>query len=101
MECSIAALLTSACLSWSNLYVESHISAIDSPAVSYRFDGQNWTASNDYQNPYAGFGIGLELPFRNISVSLEASHMLSSLSNSNDKGINAISIQAQWHPFRR
>lgn len=98
MECSLATLI--ACFSWSNLYVESHIAVIDSPAVEYHFEGSSWIAHDDYQNPYAGFAVGLDLPFRNAAISLEAAHLLSSLENSNDRGINAISIHARWFPFR-
>lgn len=98
MGCSLAALI--ACFSWSNLYLESHVSVIDTPVVRYQFDGVNWTGNNDYQNPYAGFAVGFVAPFRNGSVSIEAAHMLSSLENSNDKGINALSLRAQWYPFR-
>lgn len=103
MECTLATLLTSACLSWSNLYLDGHISVIDEPVTRYEFDGANWIATPDYQNPYGGYTIGLMIPLepvKGMSFSIEASHLLSSIEYK-DKGINAIGIHARWFPFRK
>lgn len=99
MECTLAAII--ACFSWSNFYVDSHLSVIDAPVRHYRFTGASYVEHREYQNPYAGFGIGIALPINNnLTISFEASHMLSSVT-SRDDGINAVSVRARWYPFRR
>lgn len=109
MDCSLAALI--ACFSWSNLYIDSGLSVQD-----YSFEHQTERASylfldGAYQpmtyevrsshagNPYGRVALGYELNFRKVSWSMEASHV-SSLNTDSDRGINAISINARWYPFR-
>lgn len=110
MECSIAVLM--ACFSWSNFYVDAHVTAIDKT-----FPHQEWRVS-EYRgngviettgqyvwtdrpnNPYGGVALGFELPFSNLRISAEVSHMLSSMRTDEDRGINAISLRAKWYPLR-
>lgn len=111
MECTLATLI--ACFSWSNLYLDAHVTALDKTfqhqewrVTEIRGDGvietigrYEWTDRAD--NPYGGVALGVALPFRNITVSAEVSHALSSLRTEGDRGINAISLRARWYPFRQ
>lgn len=111
MECSLAALI--ACLSWSNLYVDTQISYQDRAVPYHEWaylgtttsrDGLVETAymatiSNENENPYLRNAIGIKLPFRSIDVSLEAFHD-SSMPSDKDRGVNGFALRAQWFPFR-
>jgi hypothetical protein len=108
MECTLAALLY--CFSWANLYLDTHVSYIDakqyrqewyeSAMVLDRDQGPGFVALSSYRNPYGGLAIGLALPLKDITLSVEASHF-SSLATDDDRGINAVSLRARWFPFRR
>lgn len=109
--CSLFSLI--ACFSWSNLYLDAHVDMLDMPTYSYSWEivdtkypwgvERVWQPNEvrKYANPYGGYGIGFEIPMRNASISLEVSHMLSSMDSGKDKGINAVSLRFRWHPFSR
>lgn len=110
MECTLATLI--ACFSWSGLYVDTHVTALDKtfPHQEWRVsqhqgDGvietigrYEWTDRAD--NPYGGVAIGFAVPIRNVTISAEMSH-ISSLRTDGDRGINAVSLRARWYPFLR
>lgn len=93
MECSLAALI--ACFSWSNLYIDSSLSYLD-VKQAYIVDGENRV---EYLSPYGGLALGITLPFNDVQISLEATH-ISSVATNHDRGINSIGIHAKWYPFR-
>lgn len=92
MECTLATL--AACLSLSNVYIDSSLVAWDQELV---FDNRAM-ATDDY-NPHGRLAIGFSVPFERITLTLEASHM-SSLATGEDRGINAVSVGVRWYPFR-
>lgn len=112
MECTLAALI--ACFSWSGLYLDNQVSWTDRTVPFHywrdispppRADGVRETAylssiGNESQNPYLRNALGFQLSFKKIDVSLEAFHE-SSMSDDNDRGVNGLSIQARWFPFRK
>jgi hypothetical protein len=107
--CSLFALI--ACLSWSNVYVDSGLSWQDTSAphqelttITTDLGGVIETVTTPYTtdrpfNPYGRIAIGYELRFSNLTLALEAAHV-SSLTES-DRGINAIGLKARWYPFRQ
>jgi hypothetical protein len=108
--CSLFSLI--ACFSWSNLYLDGGVQYNDyetlrpgfTDAVTINAPGVNETIRyetlvSEDTNPQGRIALGYEIAFTSISLRLEASHM-SSLSSSTDRGLNAISINARWYPFR-
>ena len=73
MECSIVALV--ACFSWSNLYIDGHVTALDKalPHYEWRVTQTNnagvietvgqYALTDRADNPYGGVALGLDLPF--------------------------------------
>lgn len=110
MECTLATLIT--CFSWSNLYFDTHVTAIDKtfPHQEWRVSQLSNSGSQESvgryvwtdraQNPYAGFSVGYGVTLGSVTISADVSHLLSSLQTSEDRGINAISLHARWHPFQ-
>lgn len=113
MDCTLAALV--ACLSWSNLYIDSGLSWQDAGIYehyeAYRSEriirdgieesgstNEVWSA-HTAANPYGRLAIGYEIEFSQFKVRLEASH-ISSIATNQDRGVNAISLGARWYPFR-
>lgn len=111
MDCSLVTLM--ACFSWSNLYVDAHVTALDKtlPHLEWRVtetrgDGVietigRYELTDHADNPYGGVALGLDLPFKSLTISAEVSHMLSSMRTDGDRGINAVSLRAKWYPLRR
>ena len=93
MECSLSALLL--CFSWSNLYIDTSVSAIDVTQTYY----VNHQKRSEYLNPYGGLTVGFAVPFENGQISIEANHT-SSLATNEDRGFNSVGIHARWYPFR-
>jgi hypothetical protein len=112
MECSLAALI--ACFSWSNLYIDSDMIVLDHgvQTSSYRETEYIWrskqfpivnsweTTNRRADNPYGRLSIGYQLDLRNLVLAFQAEHT-SSLSSTDDRGVNGIAIKAKWFPFRR
>jgi hypothetical protein len=107
--CSLFSLI--ACFSWSNLYLDGGAQFNDyemprqawTNSVSINGPGVNETISYqtvelERQNPYGRIALGYEIAFPTVSLRLEASHLSSFTAH--DKGLNAISINARWYPFR-
>jgi len=109
MDCSLAALI--ACFSWSNLYIDSDVSMLDTsvPHQEWRnFEshhdgiietGGSMVTVDDPYNPYGRLAIGYGLEFRAVTLSLEVSH-ISSIATNRDRGVNALSLRMRWYPFR-
>jgi hypothetical protein len=114
MECTLATLI--ACFGWSHLYLDGGLAyqdagmyhqIVNESAATVVVDG-NVTTASDRQiwqydhpaNPYGRLALGYELHFESISWRLEATH-ISSVASTKDRGINSLSINARWHPFRR
>jgi hypothetical protein len=110
MECTLATLI--ACFSWSGLYVETGLQAQDHhPTRSYTemtklYVGQDFqpTGVNSYDvklggNPYGRFGLGYAIDVGRFTWSLEAMHV-SSLVTGKDVGVNSVSLNVRWRPFR-
>lgn len=109
LVCSLHALI--ACFSWSNVYLDAGLSYqdFDVPRSEWRTTvnhGGNAIETvtslyswDDDQNPYGRVALGYEVSFSSISLRLEASH-LSSMNTGKDRGVNAVSINARWYPFR-
>jgi hypothetical protein len=57
------------------------------------------TSTDEARNPYGRFGLGYEINFQSVTWRIEATHV-SSLATSKDRGVNSISINARWFPFR-
>lgn len=108
--CSIHALI--ACFSWQNLYLDGGVSYQDSD-----FPHQEWitrvhhlpgvteTVSqfemvDDAYNPYGRISLGLEVPFRSMTLSAEAFYS----GSMDDKGAPAVkgfTVKARWYFLRR
>lgn len=112
MDCMLTTLHTlMACFSLSNLYVDTglYFQDITVPRTEMRSTvnhGGNAVETviapyswEDDQNPYGRLALGYELHFTSLSWRVEASH-LSSINTGTDRGVNAISINARWYPFR-
>ena len=108
MDCTLATLI--ACFSWSGIYIDADLSALDTdvPRREWRTTQfqHDWGIETDIRsaentkpaNPYGRIGIGYQLQFRAVTLSLEGWH-LSSVEDS-DRGMNAVSLKARWFPFR-
>ncbi len=106
MECTIATLI--ACFNLSGLYIDGGLQYNDydtlrlgyTDSVTLGVETISYqTAIPERDNPYGRLALGYEIPFHNVSLRLEASH-LSSLASDSDRGWNAISFNVRWHPFR-
>jgi hypothetical protein len=114
MECTLATLI--ACFNLSGFYIDSGLMYLDSGVQEQTIEHTNWTIINgtDYatdrkteviahhsaRNPYGRLSLGYEVNLNSVSFRLEAGHW-SSLSTTRDRGINAVSLSARWHPFAR
>jgi hypothetical protein len=112
MECALSALhALIACFSWSNLYIDGGLKFQDftvprtemrttvnhgGNAIETVIAPYSWL---DDQNPYGQLAIGYEIRFTSVTWRVEASH-LSSINTGTDRGVNAISINARWYPFK-
>jgi hypothetical protein len=111
MECSLAVLV--ACFSWSNLYVNSDLVVFDQGVQTYSYnerayiwrDNQiafvnSWDTTNSRaNNPYGRFSIGYEIDLGGLVLGFQAEHT-SSVTDSDDRGVNGLAIKARWYPFR-
>lgn len=109
MDCTLATLI--ACFSWSNLYIDSGVSFQDTSlphweqqtaVIRHDWGTETFTvpvAADQSSNPYGRLSIGYEVNLSHLKWRLEASHT-SSFATNRDRGVNAISINARWFPFR-
>lgn len=109
MDCAISMLL--ACFSWSGLYIDSGLSyqdigesRLEWQTTQSQLDGVVETISqqsriNSPMNPYGRIALGYEVSFPVLTWRIEASHV-SSIATGQDRGVNAVSVSAQWYPFR-
>lgn len=110
MECTLATLV--ACFSWSGFYVDSGLSwqdtgmpRTDYQAVVYRRDDgfqyeiYDETVVYDRKNPYGSIGLGYEIEFHRLRISLDIAHQ-SSLATGRDDGRNYARLGFRWFPFR-
>lgn len=109
MECAIATLQAFiACFSWSGLFIDTGVEISDQRSTRYISDRyfedgvytrfEEWEYSYN-RNPFGRFGIGYEVNIGAMTWSIEAKHT-SSLDTTKDRGLNAITINARWYPFR-
>ena len=113
MDCALTTLhALIACFSWSGLYVDAGLAMQDTkvPRSEWRTTvNRSNTATEtvtalyswkDDQNPYGRLALGYEINLPAVTLRLEASH-LSSIDTGTDRGVNSISLNARWYPFRR
>jgi hypothetical protein len=108
MECAWTALLY--CFSWANLYLDGGLSFQDKEKpyrehlIAAFPDGSEYAFTvpldNSAPNPFGRVALGYQIDLRRVTLTLEASHT-SSFASGDDVGINAISVNARWFPFRR
>lgn len=111
MECTLATLI--ACFNLSGLYLETGLQAQDQQPTTNFVEHNKLYSGQDYyftdvtaysrrysRNPYGRLAIGYEIAIKNFVWSVEALHV-SSIDTSHDSGINSISVNVRWHPFKR
>jgi hypothetical protein len=112
MECTLATLV--ACFSWSNLYLDTGIAYQDRGEIHHFHERHSerivangvietgWTDSYStvdwINNPYGRFSIGYEISLSAITLRIEGAH--TSSVTTKDRGMNSISLNARWYPFR-
>jgi hypothetical protein len=110
MDCALTILL--ACFNWSGLYIDSGLTYQDVGEARLAWQTTQTKIAGGVEtvtrlglndnpmNPYGRIAIGYEVNFAVLTWRLEASHV-SSVATDRDRGVNAVSLSARWHPFRR
>jgi hypothetical protein len=98
MECSLVALV--ACFSWSGFYIDSGLSYVDVTYSEVELHGSEVEYVARSHNPFGKLGIGFQLNLSpNFLAEVELAHA-SSLKTQDDRGVNSISLNVRWYPFR-